>query len=206
MEPCTGSNGDLLFEKSSVELTLIEEFSYGPLFNSRRQGTNGWNTADYKDSKRRAIALGIMHILQRTTVEKTVAPIVKTPEVKAGKSTRPLVIEGPSAVLIKVPADITAEPLKEGTEMVSSNSLSSEQTRSVGSEEVPQPKTSEELVKELTLSEEILKQVVAQVGGTVIDAVDVTSPSSPVEDVRHEVEKKTSEEESKGVEVTVPDF
>lgn len=67
MEPCTGSNGDLLFEKSSVELTLIEEFSYGPLFNSRRQGTNGWNTADYKDSKRRAIALGIMHILQRTT-------------------------------------------------------------------------------------------------------------------------------------------
>ncbi|OAE31204.1 hypothetical protein AXG93_4240s1030 [Marchantia polymorpha subsp. ruderalis] len=64
-----GSDGDLLFEKSSVGLTRIEEFSYGSLFGCGRQGTNGWKTADYQDPKGRAIALGIMHILrpQRTT-------------------------------------------------------------------------------------------------------------------------------------------
>ncbi|OAE23962.1 hypothetical protein AXG93_2836s1020 [Marchantia polymorpha subsp. ruderalis] len=71
--------------------------------------------------------------------------------------------QGPVAVLIKVPADGTVEPLKEGTEMVSPNSLSLERTRSAGSEEVLKPKTSEELVKELTLSDEILEQVVAQI-------------------------------------------
>lgn len=69
MGPCAGSDGDLLFKKSSVNLTRMEEFSYGPLFNPIRSGTNGWKTADYKDPKRRAIALGIMHILRpaRTT-------------------------------------------------------------------------------------------------------------------------------------------
>ncbi|OAE20491.1 hypothetical protein AXG93_4698s1430 [Marchantia polymorpha subsp. ruderalis] len=69
MGPCAGSDVDLLFEKSSVGLTRIEEFSYGPLFSSGRQGTNGWNAVNYKDPKRRTIALGIMHILrlQRTT-------------------------------------------------------------------------------------------------------------------------------------------
>ncbi|OAE24399.1 hypothetical protein AXG93_4530s1010 [Marchantia polymorpha subsp. ruderalis] len=40
--------------------------------------------------------------------------------------------------------------------------MSSERTRSAGSEETPQAKTSEELVKELTLSDEVLEQVVAQ--------------------------------------------
>ncbi|OAE20262.1 hypothetical protein AXG93_1332s1000 [Marchantia polymorpha subsp. ruderalis] len=69
MGPCAGSDGDLLFDKNSVGLTRVEEFSYGPLFETGRQGTNGWKTVDYKDPKRRAIALGIMHILRpaRTT-------------------------------------------------------------------------------------------------------------------------------------------
>ncbi|OAE31765.1 hypothetical protein AXG93_4874s1300 [Marchantia polymorpha subsp. ruderalis] len=296
------SDVDLLFEKSSVGLTRIEESSYEPLFSSGRSGTNGWKTADYQDPKRRTIALGIMHILrtqrttyvtawqvgffervlkgQRTTarepvqvdvlpnrekperrlakrgkvvtddeedltlvvrraetevegirqsrararskrkasrrfvvtevsdssVEKTVVPIVDPPKVATGESTQPVVIEVPSAVLVKVPADVTVESSKEGTEMVSPNSISSERTRFVGSEEVPQSKTSEELAKELTLSEEILEQVVVEVGGTVVDATDITLPSSPVEDVRPKVEKKTSEEESKGVDVTFPGF
>ncbi|OAE31113.1 hypothetical protein AXG93_150s1020 [Marchantia polymorpha subsp. ruderalis] len=67
--PCAGSDGDLLFVKNSVGLTCVEEFSYGPLFESGRQRTNAWKTVDYKDPKRRAIALGIMHILRpgRTT-------------------------------------------------------------------------------------------------------------------------------------------
>lgn len=69
MGPCAGSDGDLLFEKNSVGLTRGEEFSYGPPFESGRQGTNGWKTVDYKDPKRRAVALAIMHILRpaRTT-------------------------------------------------------------------------------------------------------------------------------------------
>ncbi|OAE27859.1 hypothetical protein AXG93_3459s1020 [Marchantia polymorpha subsp. ruderalis] len=64
MGPCAGSDRDLLFEKNIVGLTRGEEFSFGPLFDSGRQGTNGWKTADYRDPKRRAIALGIMHILR----------------------------------------------------------------------------------------------------------------------------------------------
>ncbi|OAE30810.1 hypothetical protein AXG93_857s1120 [Marchantia polymorpha subsp. ruderalis] len=312
MGSCAGSDRDLLFEKSSVGLMRIEEFSYGPLFSFGRQGTNGWKTRRLQGSeetsdctknhahlataaydicdglasgvlraslewtegalgksllrsclgecelpvdvlpnrekperrmaKRRKVVtddeedltlwirraetevegirqsrtrarpkrkasrgLVVTEVLD-SSVEKTVAPIVNTPEVAAGESTQPVVSEGPSAVLIEVPTDVTAEPLKEGTEMVSPNSLSSKRTRFVGSEEVPQPKKSEELMKKVTLSEKILEQVVAQVGGTVVFAADVTLPSSLVEDVRLEVETKTSEEELKGVEVTFPDF
>ncbi|OAE19690.1 hypothetical protein AXG93_1847s1560 [Marchantia polymorpha subsp. ruderalis] len=64
MGPCAGTERDLLFEKSGVGLTRTEEFSYGPLFSSERQGTNKWKTADYIDPKRRAIVLEIMHILR----------------------------------------------------------------------------------------------------------------------------------------------
>ncbi|OAE22374.1 hypothetical protein AXG93_2318s1210 [Marchantia polymorpha subsp. ruderalis] len=336
MGSCAGSDRNLLFEKSSVGLTRTEEFSYGPLFSSGRQGTNGWKTADYLNPKRRAIALEIMHILRlaRTTyvtawqigffkrilngqrvhwarifydlvwvnaslrwtgplvnhltpflvnfyrgmslltrkeekrfprerenltaksserteddtrqpsippqttargpsggryaetreartaigeekesvldssVEKTVAPIVSIPEVAVCESIESVEIEVPSGVPTEVQADVPAEPLKERIEMVSPNSLSSERTRSVGSEdtEEPQPKTNEELVKELTLSDEILEQVFAHVEEMVIDAADIALPSSPVEDVRPEEEKKTSEEKSKGVEITFPDF
>ncbi|OAE32851.1 hypothetical protein AXG93_1409s1180 [Marchantia polymorpha subsp. ruderalis] len=90
--------------------------------------------------------------------------------------------------------------------MVSLRTLSLERTRSTEIEKIPQLKKSEELVKELTLSDKILEQVVAQVGVTVVDAADITLPSSPVEDVRTKEEKKTSEEESKGVEITFSDF
>ncbi|OAE32413.1 hypothetical protein AXG93_3671s1320 [Marchantia polymorpha subsp. ruderalis] len=76
----------------------------------------------------------------------------------------------------------------------------------MGSEDVPQPKTSEELVKELTLSEEILEQIVAQVGGTAVDATDIPVPPPPEEEVRSKVEKKTLEEEPKELEVAFPDF
>ncbi|OAE33771.1 hypothetical protein AXG93_4361s1040 [Marchantia polymorpha subsp. ruderalis] len=69
MGPCAGSDGDILFERSSVGLTRTKEFSHRPLFSLRRQGTNGRKTSDYIDPKRRATALGIMHILRpaRTT-------------------------------------------------------------------------------------------------------------------------------------------
>ncbi|OAE35067.1 hypothetical protein AXG93_1679s1000 [Marchantia polymorpha subsp. ruderalis] len=229
MGRCAGSDGDLVLEKISVALTRTKEFSYGPLFSLKRQGTNGWKTADYLDPKKRAIALGIMHILRQTrmtyvtawqranrglvaaevsdsSVQKTMAPIMYEPEVAVGESKQHVEVGGSLEVLIEVPADTPAEPLKEGVEIVSPNSLSSERTRSAGSEETPQPKKDDELMKELTLSEKILEQVVAQVGGTAIEAPDVTLPSTLVEDVRPEEEKKTSGEEVKTLEVTFPDF
>ncbi|OAE21818.1 hypothetical protein AXG93_2550s1570 [Marchantia polymorpha subsp. ruderalis] len=95
------------------------------------------------------------------SLEKTVALIVSTPEVEVGESTQPVEREGSSGVLIEVPAEALAEPLKEGMEIVSPNSLSMERTQTTGSEEIPHPKTSEELVKELTLSDEVLEQIVA---------------------------------------------
>lgn len=102
-----------------------------------------------------------------SSVEKTIAPIIATPEVVNGESTQLVVTKGPSALLVEVPTDITVEPSKEGTEMVSPNSLSSERTWSVRSEYVLQPKIRGEVATEVTLSEAILEQIVAEVGGTV---------------------------------------
>ncbi|OAE27649.1 hypothetical protein AXG93_3337s1120 [Marchantia polymorpha subsp. ruderalis] len=115
-------------------------------------------------------------------------------------------MEGSSDVLIKVPAEAPAEPLKEGMEIFSPNSLSSERTHTAGSEETPHPKISEELVKELTLSDEVLEQVVAQVGGTVVDAPDSVLPSSSAGKLRPPEETKTSEEEPKKLVVSFPEF
>ncbi|OAE24612.1 hypothetical protein AXG93_4110s1000 [Marchantia polymorpha subsp. ruderalis] len=58
-----------MFEKYSVKITRVEEFTFASLFRNARSGTNGWKTANYKDPMRRAIALKVMHILlsQRTT-------------------------------------------------------------------------------------------------------------------------------------------
>lgn len=47
------------------------------------------------------------------------------------------------------------------------------------SEDITHPKTSEDLMKKLTLSETILEQIVAQVGGTVEDIVDISEPHPP---------------------------
>ncbi|OAE22965.1 hypothetical protein AXG93_1384s1010 [Marchantia polymorpha subsp. ruderalis] len=156
--------------------------------------------------KKRANRRMVTAEVSDSSVEKTVAPIVNTSKVAVGESTRPVEIGGPSGVLIEVPADIPAEPLKEGTELISPISLSSEQTRSARGEETPQLKMNEDLEKESTLSEEILEQVVARIGGTVVEADGITLPTSPVEEVRPEEEKKASGEDAKVLEVTFPDF
>ncbi|OAE30803.1 hypothetical protein AXG93_857s1040 [Marchantia polymorpha subsp. ruderalis] len=66
--------------------------------------------------------------------------------------------------------------------------------------------TSEELAKELTLSEAILEQIVAQVGGTVGDITEIPVPPPPEEEVRSEVVEKTSEERTKALEIAFLDF
>lgn len=42
--------------------------------------------------------------------------------------------------------------------------------------EVPKPKTSKEHARELTLSKEILEQVVEQIGGTVVESPEIPLP------------------------------
>ncbi|OAE26119.1 hypothetical protein AXG93_2227s1020 [Marchantia polymorpha subsp. ruderalis] len=129
------------------------------------------------------------------SVEKTVAPIVNTSEVAISEVMRSVELWVPSEMSIEDPADKPAEPLNEGTKLVSPISLSSERTQSAQGEGTPQMKMNEDLEREFTLSEEILKQVVARVGGTVVEVEGITLQTSPVEEVRPEEGKKTSGEE-----------
>lgn len=139
-------------------------------------------------------------------MEKTDASTLATDEDKNNEPTLQVLEGAPSAVPAKVLTEVIGEPLEERTETTSPSFLSSEQTRSMGSEDVPQPKTSEELAKKLTLSEEILEQIVAQVGGTVGDITDISVSPSPEEEVKFEVAEKTSEERPKELEIAFPDF
>lgn len=114
--------------------------------------------------------------------------------------------EGPSAVPAEVRTEVTVEPSEKRTEICSSSFTSLEQTRFVGSEDVPQRKTNEELAKELTLSEKILEQIVARVGETMGNSMNILVPPPLEEEVRSEVAKNTSEMKPKELEVTFPDF
>ncbi|OAE30516.1 hypothetical protein AXG93_2862s1000 [Marchantia polymorpha subsp. ruderalis] len=113
---------------------------------------------------------------------------------------------GPSGIQAEVSMEVTVELSEERMTTVSPSLPPSERMQSMESEEVPQPKTSEELAKELTLSEEILEHVVAQVGGTIVDAPEISSPPSPEEEVRLKVKKKASKEKPKELVVSYPDF
>ncbi|OAE20094.1 hypothetical protein AXG93_2611s1000 [Marchantia polymorpha subsp. ruderalis] len=156
-----------------------------------------------KRAKRRMMTVEVSD----SSVEKTVAPIVNTSEVATSKVMRSVELGVPSEVSIEDPADIPVEPLNEGTDLVSPISLSSERTRSAQGEETPQMKMNENLEKEFTSSKEILEQVVARIGGTVVEAEGITLPTSLVEEVRPEEEQKTSlGEEVKTLEVTFPEF
>lgn len=43
---------------------------------------------------------------------------------------------------------------------------------------MPEPKTSKEPVKELTMSEEILEHVVEQIDGTVVESTEISLPQA----------------------------
>ncbi|OAE22856.1 hypothetical protein AXG93_3759s1000 [Marchantia polymorpha subsp. ruderalis] len=127
-------------------------------------------------------------------------------EEKRDESTLQVVEEGPSAVPAEVRTEVTVEPSEKRTEICSSSFTSLEQTRFVGSEDVPQRKTNEELAKELTLSEKILEQIVARVGETMGNSMNILVPPPLEEEVRSEVAKNTSEMKPKKLEVSFPDF
>ncbi|OAE33325.1 hypothetical protein AXG93_4123s1000 [Marchantia polymorpha subsp. ruderalis] len=61
---CAGEEGDLLFECESVHVTKEEEISFGTLFKNYKSSKNGYKTRDYKDCKRRNVAVALLQILQ----------------------------------------------------------------------------------------------------------------------------------------------
>lgn len=140
------------------------------------------------------------------SVEKTIAATVAIAKDKIDEPTLQVVEGGPSAISVEVPKDVAVEPSDERKETMSSSFPSKELTQFVRSEDIPQPKTSEELAKELTLNETILEQIVAQVGGTVGNIVDILEPPPPEEVVRPKVATKTLEERSQAMEIAFPDF
>ncbi|OAE22923.1 hypothetical protein AXG93_3292s1000 [Marchantia polymorpha subsp. ruderalis] len=85
-----------------------------------------------------------------------------TDEEKREEPTIRIAEGGPSAIQAEVSMEPAVEPSEERMETVSPSPPSLEQSRSMGSEEVPQSKSSEEMARDLTLSEEILEQVVTQ--------------------------------------------
>ncbi|OAE28913.1 hypothetical protein AXG93_4891s1020 [Marchantia polymorpha subsp. ruderalis] len=278
---CVGREEDLMFEKSSVALTRVEEFSYGPLIGSGRQGTNGWKTMNYLDPKRRAIALGVMHILRPARTTYVTAwqvgffeRILSGQKVHWAKIFHELVWVNASArwagplanpltpflvhfyrgmglltkeELRRFPRErelLTAESSKRTEDDTRQPSIPPQttargpvqvdvvqrqerpekrlakrrkvvsddesdlalETRSARGEETPRLKRNEELVKEPTLSEEILERVVSQIGGSVIEPVSATLPPTSIADVRPEDGEKTSGKEVKSLEVTFPEF
>ncbi|OAE28730.1 hypothetical protein AXG93_1617s1140 [Marchantia polymorpha subsp. ruderalis] len=218
MGPCAGSDGDLLFEKSSVNLTRMEEFSCVPLFNTGRSGTNGWKTADYKDPKRWAIALGIIHILRtaRTTYVTAwqvgfLERVMKGQRVHWARIFYDFVwttARGPVQVEVLPNREKPDRRLANRRKMVTDDEedLMLERTRSVGSEDVLHPKSGEEVATEFTLSEAILEQIVAEVGGTVGKVTEDLELPLLEEEVRSKVGTKTSAEEVKTLEITFTDF
>ncbi|OAE31208.1 hypothetical protein AXG93_4240s1070 [Marchantia polymorpha subsp. ruderalis] len=90
--------------------------------------------------------------------------------------------------------------------MTSQGLQPSERKQPSEKEDVPQPKKSEEQAKELTLSEEILQQVEAQIGGTVKESPEISSPHATKEVIRSEAEIKSSEERPRKLVVAFPDF
>lgn len=63
LEPCAGKEGDYTFEKESVKVTRAKEFTFASLFKNPQSSTNSWQTMEYCDPKRRAMAIAVMHIL-----------------------------------------------------------------------------------------------------------------------------------------------
>ncbi|OAE19010.1 hypothetical protein AXG93_2839s1050 [Marchantia polymorpha subsp. ruderalis] len=94
--------GDLALEVTRTEIEVDVIRQSRTRARPKKRANQGLVAAEMSDS----------------SVEKTVASLVSTPEVAVGESTHSVNVEGPSGVLIEVVADAPAEPLKEGTEML----------------------------------------------------------------------------------------
>lgn len=154
--------------------------------------------------KKKANRRRVVSDSSESCVAKSVAAASTTDEEKREELTLRAVEEVPSGVQVEVPMEVAVESSKERTVTVSLSLPPSEQMRSMESEEVPWPKTSEELAKELTLTEEIIEKVVAQVDGTMVDVSEIPSAPPHEKEVRFKAEKKVSEEEPRESVVSNP--
>ncbi|OAE22125.1 hypothetical protein AXG93_1175s1350 [Marchantia polymorpha subsp. ruderalis] len=138
MGPCVGSDGDLLFEKRSggtyaqrrilLRATLqLREAKEEWLEDGRLPGSEetGDCTGDYAYLTTGAhdACDGLANDSPRTrsggrsAESREARTAIGEEKDSVGESTQPMEIEEPSEVLTEVPADVTAEPLKEGTDM-----------------------------------------------------------------------------------------
>lgn len=97
----------------------------------------------------------------------------------------------PSRVQNEDPLEKNVEPLRtrtatssQGLHSLERKQPSLEKNETSEKADVPEPKTSEEHAKELTMSEEILEQVVEQIGGMVVESRVISLPQVSLEVVR----------------------
>lgn len=107
--------------------------------------------------KKKANRRRIVSDSSESSVAKSDVAASKTDEEKREEPTLQAVEGRPSGIQVEVPMEEVAEPSEEWMVTVNPNLPPSEQMRSMKTKEVTQPKTSEELAKKLTLSEEILE-------------------------------------------------
>lgn len=69
-----------------------------------------------------------------------------------------------------------------------------------------EPKTSEEHANELTLSEEIQEHKVEQIGGTVVESLEISLPQVSLGMMKPKAKKRSSEAEPKELAVAFPNF
>ncbi|OAE18860.1 hypothetical protein AXG93_4606s1020 [Marchantia polymorpha subsp. ruderalis] len=101
---------------------------------------------------------------------------------------------------------ITAEDVSERRVMRRSRPSLEERSRSLEKTDIPEPKTSEEHAKKLTLSEEILEQIVEQTEGTVVESSKILSAHVSLGTEKSEDKKRSSTEEPKEVLVAFVNF
>ncbi|OAE31789.1 hypothetical protein AXG93_3349s1030 [Marchantia polymorpha subsp. ruderalis] len=64
LRPCADKESDYTFEKESVKVMRVKEFTFAPVFKNPRSSTNGWRTLEYCDPKMHVVATAMMHILR----------------------------------------------------------------------------------------------------------------------------------------------
>ncbi|OAE24344.1 hypothetical protein AXG93_4343s1090 [Marchantia polymorpha subsp. ruderalis] len=189
------------------------------------QVTNGWKTTDYLDPKRRAIALGIMHILRqaRTTDGRSQRRMAKRRKVVSDDEGDLALEVRRTQTEVEVIKQLIsrARPKKRANRGWVAAEVSDSSVEKTVAPIVNTPKvavgestppvkregTSGVLIKvSADAPAEPLKEGTEIVARTVVDAADIALPSSPVEDVRPEEETKTLEEQPKELVVSLPDF
>ncbi|OAE23091.1 hypothetical protein AXG93_2590s1010 [Marchantia polymorpha subsp. ruderalis] len=211
MGPCAGNVEDLMFEKDSVgffeRIMKGNQVHWRRIFydlvwvnaSSRWEGSLMNHLIPYLVNFYQGMVL-LTEEEKRFLKEWEVLVVESSERTEEEDNSR---LIGPPQTTAGGPVQVDVLPMPERPER---RLAKRRKTQFVGSEDILQPKSSEELVKELTLSEAILEQIVAEIGGIVGNITEFPKPPSPEEEVRSEVATKTSEEGPKTLEIDFPDF